>query len=250
MTKKLQDKVALITGGTTGMGLATAKLFAEEGAKVIVTGVNPKTLEAARAELGSAAEVIASDTGSSAAVEALARDVKAKHNGVDVLFLNAGIATFAPIPMLDEAAFDESIRVNLKGPWLMLKYFGPMMRRGGSVVMNTSAMSYQGTAGASAYSPTKAALRSLVRIAAAELVDAGVRVNAVAPGPVTTPIYGKLGMPQEALDGYAKGLMATIPMKRFGTSEEIAKAALFLASGDSSFMTGEEIVCDGGITSL
>lgn len=250
MTKKLQDKVAVITGGTTGMGLATAKLFAAEGAKVIITGVNPKTLDAARAVLAGQAQVVESDTGSSAAVEALARQVKEQHGGADVLFLNAGIAKFAPITMLDEATFDEMVRVNYKGAWLMLKHFIPLMRQGGSVIVNTSMMQHQGAAASVVYAGTKAALRSMVRVAAAELVEQGVRVNAVCPGAVMTPIYGKLGMPQEALEGMAKHLISQIPMRRFGNPEEIAKVALFLASDDSSYVTGEEIVCDGGRTRI
>lgn len=250
MTKKLQDKIAVITGGTTGMGLATAKLFAAEGAKVIVTGVNSATLDAARVVLAGQAEVIESDTGSPAAVEALARDVKERHGGADVLFLNAGIAKFAPITMLDEATFDEMVRVNFKGAWLMLKHFIPLMRSGGSIIINTSQMQYQGAVGSVAYAGVKAALRSMVRVAAAELVEQGVRVNSLCPGAVETPIYGKLGMPAESLEAMAKHMMSQIPMRRFGKPDEIANAALFLASSDSSFMTGAEVVCDGGRTQI
>lgn len=241
--KSLDQKTVVITGGTTGIGLAAARLFAAQGAKVTVTGSNPRTLEAAASELRGVAEVVASDAGSSADIEALAR----RFEVVDVLFLNAGIAKFGPIATLDEAVFDESFRINVRGPWLALKHFGPRLSRGGSVVVNTSVNDELGMPGSSVYAASKAALRSLVRTAASELADAGVRVNAVSPGPIETPLHGKLGMPPEVQKGFAEGLIGRIPLRRFGTAEEVAKAALFLAT-DATFMTGEEIVVDGGMT--
>jgi NAD(P)-dependent dehydrogenase (short-subunit alcohol dehydrogenase family) len=245
---KLANKVVLITGGTTGIGLAAAKLFAAEGARVTVTGSNPKTLDAARLALDGVAEVVASDAGSSADIAALAKTFEARGAGVDVLFLNAGVAKFGPIVGLDESAFDETFRVNVRGPWLTIKYFTPLLRRGGSIVFNSSINNQLGMAGSSVYAASKAAVRSLVRVAAAELAEAGVRVNAVSPGPIETPLYGKLGMSPAVVEGFAKNLISQIPLKRFGTPEEVAKAALFLASDDSSFMTGEEVVLDGGMT--
>jgi NAD(P)-dependent dehydrogenase (short-subunit alcohol dehydrogenase family) len=241
--KSLAGKTVVITGGTTGIGLSAARLFASLGAQVTVTGSNPGTLAAARSELRGVAEVVASDAGSGADIEALARRFEA----VDVLFLNAGVAKFGSIATLDEAAFDETFRVNVRGPWLALKHFAPRLRRGGSVVVNTSVNDELGMPGSSAYAASKAALRSLVRTAASELADAGVRVNAVSPGPIETPLYGKLGMPAEAVKSFAEGLVGRIPLKRFGTPEEVAKAVLFLAT-DATFMTGEEIVVDGGMT--
>jgi NAD(P)-dependent dehydrogenase (short-subunit alcohol dehydrogenase family) len=245
---KLTNKVVLITGGTTGIGLAAAKLFAAEGAQVTVTGSNPETLAAARQALAGIAEVVASDAGSSPDILALAKSFEARGTGVDVLFLNAGVAKFGPIIALDESAFDDTFRVNVRGPWLTIKHFAPLLRRGGSIVFNSSINNQLGMAGSSVYAASKAAVRSLVRVAAAELAEAGVRVNAVSPGPIETPLYGKLGMSAEVVQGFAKNLIAQIPLKRFGTTEEVAKAALFLASDDSSFMTGEEIVLDGGMT--
>jgi NAD(P)-dependent dehydrogenase (short-subunit alcohol dehydrogenase family) len=212
---------------------------------VTVTGSNPKTLEAARNELRGVAEVVASDAADGADIEKLARSFE---GGVDVLFLNAGVAKFGPIASLDEKAFDDSFRLNVKGPWLALKHFGPRMRRGGSIVFNTSVNNQLGMPGSSVYAASKAALRSLVRVAASELAEAGVRVNAVSPGPTETPLHTKLGFPAEVSKGFADSLIAQIPLRRFGTATEIAKAVLFLASDDSSFMTGEEIVVDGGMT--
>jgi len=243
--KKLTNKVAVITGGTTGIGLAAARLFASEGAKVFVTGSNPKTLDAARAELAGVAEVIASDAGSSEDVAALAKRFP---DGVDVLFLNAGIAKFGAITEMDEKTFDDVLRINVKGPWLALKHFAPKLRQGGAVVVNTSINGILGMPGSGAYAASKAAARSLVRVAAAELAEAGVRVNAVSPGPIETPLYGKLGMTAEVTAGFASNLVTKIPLHRFGRADEVAKAALFLASDDSSFMTGEEITLDGGMT--
>ena len=245
---KLSNKVVLITGGTSGIGLAAARLFADEGARVTVTGSNPKTVTAARAELSGLAEVIASDAGSSEDIAALAKTFEARGSGVDVLFLNAGVAKFAPISSFDEQALDETLRVNVRGPFLMLKHFSPLLKKGGAVVVNTSINNQLGMPGSAMYAASKAAVRSLVRVAASELAPAGVRVNAVSPGPIDTPLHTKLGFPQEVREGFAKDLIAQIALHRFGTAEEVAKAALFLASDDSSFMTGEEIVLDGGMT--
>ena len=245
--EKLKNKSALITGGTTGIGLAVAKLFAAEGAQVFVTGTNPSRLEAARTELKGVAEVIAADAGSTTDTQALAQRFT---RGLDVLVLNAGIAKFAAINAMDERTFDQTFRVNVKGPWLALKYLGPLLRSSGAAVVVSSVNNQLGMAGSSAYAASKAAVRSLVRVAAAELAAQGVRVNAVSPGPIETPLYGKLGFSAETLDGMTQGLIARIPLGRFGSAEEVANATLFLASSDSSYMTGEEIVLDGGMTRI
>ncbi|QSQ27092.1 SDR family oxidoreductase [Pyxidicoccus parkwayensis] len=249
MKGKLEGKVAVITGGTSGIGLAAARLFHAEGARVVVTGSNPATVEKARAELRDIADVVQSDASDIAQVRALFEKVKQNFGGLDVLFLNAGISKTSPLAALDEALFDEVFRINVKGPWLALGAALPVFRRGGAVVLNTSMTNRKGMPGSSAYSASKAALRSMARTAAAEFAEYGVRVNAVSPGPTDSGIIAK-GRTPEAVSAIEKALIAQIPLRRLGRPEEIARAALFLASEDSSFMTGEEIVVDGGMTSL
>jgi NAD(P)-dependent dehydrogenase (short-subunit alcohol dehydrogenase family) len=247
MNKKLEGKVALVTGGTTGIGLATARLLHAEGAQVIVTGRNPSTLAAARASLRGVAEVLSSDSGDGAAIAALFAHIEHQHGGLDVLFLNAGIVRDGLIATMGEAEFDEVFRINVKGPWLALKAAIPLLRRGGAVVLNASINAHLGMAGTSAYAASKAALRSLARTAAAELAERGIRVNAVSPGPTDSGIINKIRTP-EAAAAVRSALEARIPQHRLGSIDEIARVVLFLACDDSSFMTGEEVVVDGGMT--
>jgi NAD(P)-dependent dehydrogenase (short-subunit alcohol dehydrogenase family) len=247
MSKKLDGRIALVTGGTTGIGLATAKLFHAEGARVIVTGKNPATLEAARVSLGGIAEVVASDSGDTADIEGLFARIAKEHEGLDVLFLNAGVLRAGAIATMGEADFDEVLRVNVKGPWLALKAAIPLLRRGGAVVLNASINAHLGMPGTSAYAASKAALRSLARTAASELAEQGVRVNAISPGPTDSGIVEKLYSP-EAAAVVRSALEAKIPQRRLGSTDEIARVVLFLACDDSSFMTGEEVVVDGGMT--
>ncbi len=248
MSQQLKGKVALITGGTTGIGLASAKRFAAEGAKVILTGTNPNTLEAARKELGSNAEVIASDASSETDVKALFEQVVKDHGKINVLFLNAGIAKFAPLEHHSVEDFDRQFAINVKGPWLALKHGMAALEDGASVIATTSIANQSGMANASAYSATKAALMQIVRSAAAELSPRRIRVNAVSPGPIETPIFGKMGIPAEQMDQMAEQFQSMVALKRFGTSDEVANVALFLASDESSFVQGQEFVVDGGVT--
>lgn len=248
MTKRLQNKLALITGGTTGIGFASAKRFIDEGAKVILTGTNPETLELARTELGDRAEVIASDAANEEDVKSLFAKVLAEHGKLDVLFLNAGIARFAPWESHSVEDFDRQFAINVRGPWLAIKYGIPVLNDGASVLVTTSSVNQGGMANTSAYAATKAAVSQLVRTAATELSPRGIRVNAVSPGPIETPIFSKTGAPADQLELMAQGLKDQIPLGRFGKAEEVANVALFLASSESSFVQGQEFGVDGGIT--
>jgi len=244
---KLSGKVAVVTGGTTGIGLATVRLFAAEGAKVIATGRNPDTLAAARKELSGVAEVVQSDAGDPAQVRRLFEDVGRAHGRIDVLFLNAGIAKFAPLADSSEELFDQTIQVNLKGPFVALRAALPLLGKGASVIVNTSVVSDRAFAGAAVYSASKAALTALARGAAIELAARGVRVNAVKPGPITTPILDKTGLSAEAREAFVRDVTEHIPLGRFGAADDVAHAALFLASDDAAFVTGHELSVDGGM---
>ena len=247
MTERLKNKIALITGGTTGIGLATAKRFAAEGAQVIVTGHNPDTLEAAHQQLNGSVKVVESDAADERKVAQLFEIIRRKHGRLDILFLNAGIARFAPLADAMLSDFDAMWNVNVRGLWLALKYALPLLSDGGAVIVNSSVANSKGVEGTSAYSATKAAVRSLVRTAAQELAGRNVRVNAISPGPIETPIFGKLGVP---LDAFRSNAISRIPLGRIGSPDEVASAAAFLASTDASFITGAELAVDGGMAQV
>ncbi len=247
---KLQGKIALITGGTTGIGFATAQLFEQEGATVIVTGKNPANLEAAKKGLSSKAIVLSADAASIADSEKVAAEIQQRFGKLDIAFLNAGIAEFAPVADSAEAFYDKMFNINVKGLYFQFQKLLPLLGKGSSVILNSSVVNQKGMPGTSVYSATKAAVRSLGRTFAGELVGAGIRVNVVSPGPIVTPIYGKLGMPPEAAKGFEEQMAASNPMKRFGQPDEIAKAVLYFASDDSSYVTGSDLYVDGGMTQL
>jgi NAD(P)-dependent dehydrogenase (short-subunit alcohol dehydrogenase family) len=244
--KKLEGKVAVVTGGNSGIGLATAKRLQEEGARVAISGRSKKTLDEAVKTIGNGVVAVQSDVAKLADIDKLFAEVSQKLGKIDVLFVNAGVAKFAPLADTSESTYDEMFDINIKGAYFTIQKALPFLNDGASIILNTSVADSNGTVGASAYSGTKAALRSLARTAAAELVGRGIRVNAVAPGPIVTPIFGRTGLPQEAVDEFAKGVIARVPMKRFGQPEEVAGAVAFLASQDASYITGVEINVDGG----
>jgi len=243
---RLSGKIAVVTGGATGIGLSTARLFAAEGAKVVATGRNAQSLAAAREELRGVAEVVQSDAGNPAEVRRLFEEIGKQYSRIDVLFLNAGIAQFAPLADSPEELFDETIRVNLKGPFVALQAALPYLGKGASVIVNTTVGTDRALANASIYSASKAALAALARGAAVELAARGIRVNAVQPGPIATPIFGKMGLSAEAREAFARRV-EQLPLGRFGSPEEVARAALFLASDDSALVTGHELSVDGGM---
>ncbi len=247
---RLQGKRALITGGTSGIGLETAKLFLEEGARVAVTGTNPKTLEAAREQLGSAVAVIPSNAGNPADQASLAGEIRNLFGGLDVLFVNAGVADLRPLTAWDEASFDRSFATNVKGPLFLIQALLPVFSNPASIVLNGSVNAHIGMPNTSVYAASKAALISLVRTISGEFMGRGIRVNAISPGPVATPLYGKLGLPEADLKNVAASIQGQVPAGRFGSPSEIAHAALFFASDESAFTVGSELLIDGGMSAI
>lgn len=248
--ERLKGKRALITGGTSGIGLEVARQFLREGARVLVTGVQEDTLAAARQHLGGDARVVQLDAGDARAQPRLAALVADHFGRLDVAVLNAGIGVFRPLEQWDEDTFDRSLAVNFKGPYFLLQALLPVLANPASVVLTGSVNAHIGMPASSVYSASKAALRSLARTLSGELAPRGVRVNTLSPGPVRTPIYGKLGLPADALQQMEASLIAGMPAGRFGSPEEIARAAVFLASDESAFAVGSELVMDGGFTTV
>lgn len=237
----------LITGGTTGIGLATAQLLLADGARVIVTGRNPRTLAEARATLGPGAVVLRSDSGTVADAQGLALALEPHAESLDGVFLNAGDAQFGAFETLTPTQFDTMFAVNVRGPFLQLQGLAPRLRNPSAVVLNASVAGLLGLPGTSVYAASKAALAALGRVLAVELAPRGIRVNTVVPGPIATPIVGKLGFTAEDRRAFEESTAAATLLKRFGTGAEVAKLVRFLLSSDSSFIVGEEIVIDGGI---
>jgi NAD(P)-dependent dehydrogenase (short-subunit alcohol dehydrogenase family) len=239
VTKKLQGKVAVITGGTTGIGLATAKLFVEEGAYVFITGRRQKELDEAVQAIGSNATGVQGDISQLTDLDRLYEAVKAKGR-IDVVFANAGVAEFVPLGKITEGHFDKLFDINVKGTLFTVQKALPLLNDGGSIILNGSVASIKGTPAFGVYGATKAALRSFVRTWTSDLKDRHIRSNVICPGPTDTPVID--GQPADAI----ARIVSTIPMGRMGDPGEIAKAALFLASDDSSFITGIELFVDGG----
>lgn len=247
---KLKNKVAVITGGSSGIGLATAKEFVANGAKVVIFGRGKQALDKAIGELGSNSFAVQGDVCKLADLDKLFAETQAKFGSVDILFINAAQAKLAAIADTTEAFFDEMINVNFKGAYFTLQRAISHLNNNASVIITTSWLNSIGFGGSSLLSASKAALRSVVRVASAELVTKGIRVNAVSPGAIGTPLWGKIGLPEDVLKAAGEAITNQIPIKRWGQPEEIAKVVLFLASEDSSYIVGNEITVDGGLRQI
>ena len=247
---RFENQVAVVTGGNSGIGRATAERLAREGASVVLFGRNPKTLGDAVAAIGPRAIGVEGDVTSPADLARLFTTVRDRHGRIDVLFANAGVAEFAPIEAADEAHFDRHFDINVKGTFRTLQGALPLLAPGASVVLNTSVVSHVGFPNASVYSATKAAVRSFARTLSAELAPRGIRVNAVAPGPIDTPIFSRMGIPDDQVGATKEGLAAGVPSKRMGTPEEVAAAVAFLAAKESAYVVGAELSVAGGLGQL
>jgi NAD(P)-dependent dehydrogenase (short-subunit alcohol dehydrogenase family) len=250
MSHKLAGKVALVTGGNSGIGLAAALAFAKEGARVVITGRDQATLDKAAAQLGEKVIAVRSDAGSVADGIKLATLLQQEGVMLDAVFINAGVAKLAPFEAVGEEMWDVTFNSNLKGPYFLIKALLPRLNQGAAIVLNGSINAHIGMPNTSVYAASKAALISLAKTLSSELLSKGVRVNVVSPGPVTTSLLSRLGLPAEKLSAVASGLQAQVPLKRFGTPEEIARAVLYLASAESAFIVGTELVIDGGMSQL
>jgi NAD(P)-dependent dehydrogenase (short-subunit alcohol dehydrogenase family) len=245
--KKLENKVVVITGGSSGIGLATAKLCVEEGARVTIFARGPQRLAAAARELGARVHAVQGDVTRSEDIERLFAETRQRWGTVDALFINAAVVKLASVAETSDALFDEVVGVNMKAAFATLRHGIAHLNEGASVIITTSWLNRIGFLGSSVVAMTKAAMRALVRVAAAELGARKIRVNALCPGATETPLWGTLGLPPEALAAAGQAITAQIPLGRWGRAEEIARAAIFLASTESSYVNGSELAVDGGL---
>ena len=248
--KRFDNKTVLVTGGNSGIGLATAIQFAAEGARVIITGRDQAALDLARTQIGAGTIALQNDQGDVKAAALLGKTLKERAITLDAVFINAGVAKFAPLEEVGEALWDQTFDINVKGAFFTIQALSPLLNEGAAVILNGSINAHIGMPASSVYAASKAALISFAKTLSAELIERGVRVNVVSPGPVTTPLYGKLGMPAEQLSVVAAGIQQQIPLKRFGTPDEVAAAVLFMASPQAAFIVGTELIVDGGMSQL
>ena len=246
----LNSKVAVITGGSSGIGLATARRFIADGAQVVITGRKQEAIDAAVAELGDQATGIRGDVSNLEDLDRLFAQVKEQFGRVDVLFANAGIAPFVPFEAVTEDHFDDLFNINVRGLIFTVQKALPLLSEGASIILNASVVAQSGLPSTSVYSATKAAVRSLTRTLAAELSPGGIRINAVSPGLTETPLLGKLGLSQDEVDAFGAHIIEQTPLRRPGKPEEIAATVAFLASDDASYFTGADLVADGGMVQV
>ncbi len=249
MSKKLADKIALVTGGSTGIGLAAAQALAEQGATVYITGRRREELDAAVALIGPSAKGIRADASNLNDLDTVFSTIASESGRLDVLFANAGGGDMLPLGQITEAHFDRIFGTNVRGVLFTVQKALPLLRKGASVILTGSTAAVKGTANFSVYSASKAALRSLVRSWALDLKDRGIRINVVSPGPIRTPGLGGL-VPEEHRQGLFDALAAEVPLGRLGEPEEVGKAVVFLASDDASFINAAEIYVDGGLAQI
>ena len=248
--KRFDNKTVLVTGGSSGIGLATAQAYANEGARVVITGRDAATLQQAAAVIGASTIVIRNDAGSLQAARDLAKTLAEQHIKLDAVFINAGMAKFAAFSDVTEDLWDATFNTNVKGAYFQLQALSPLLNNGASIILNGSINARIGMPNSSVYAASKAALISLAKTLSAELLPRGIRVNVVSPGPVHTPIYGKLGFDAPTLETVAAQIQSQIPLGRFGKPEEIAATVLHLSLPESGFIVGTEIIADGGMSQL
>ncbi|MFD2562207.1 SDR family NAD(P)-dependent oxidoreductase [Aquimarina rubra] len=247
---KLKNKVAIITGANSGIGLATAKLYLKEGAKVVVSGRRQEALDEVAKELEGDFITVKADVGIAADNKRLIQEATNKYGKIDILFLNAGIAPVTPATDITEEHYNHIFDINVKGPIIATKEALPHINDGGTILFTNSIVHQKGFDGLGIYSASKGALRAYQRVLTSEVKSRGIRVNAIAPGPIETPLYGKMGLPEDVVEEMGKGFAQQVPLGRFGTSEEVAKSALFLASDDASYINGVELEVDGGLSQI
>ncbi|MGB5822013.1 MAG: SDR family oxidoreductase [Saonia sp.] len=247
---RFKDKVVVISGGNSGIGLATVKGFLAEGAKVVFSGRRQEALDEVSASLSGDFKAVLADQSKPRDNEKLIEAAVSAYGKINVLFVNAGVAYFAPADQIDEDHFDTQFNINIKGPAFLVKNAIPNLIDGAAIILNTSIVHLKGFDSGAVYSATKGALRAYARVLTTELAPRRIRVNSVAPGPITTPLYNKMGMPEETVSEMGQGFAASNPLKRFGEPKEIANAVLFLASDEASYVNGIELAIDGGLSQI
>jgi len=248
--QRFQGKVAVVTGGNSGIGLGVAKAYAQEGARVAITGRNEKSLEAAAKEIGDGTVAIQSDAGKVAEIEGAFKKISERFGRIDALFVNAGVAKLLPFEKITEELFDETVDINMKGVFFTMQQAIPLMPKGSAIVLNASINAHLGMPGTTVYGASKAAVISMAKTFSAELLERGIRVNAISPGPITSALLARDGVTQEKLQETKDWIQSQVPAKRFGTPEEIAAGVLYLTAPESAFVLGAELIIDGGMSTL
>ena len=250
MSKRFANKVAVVTGGNSGIGLAAARAYLREGAQVAITGRSDTTLKAAQKELGAEALVIKADMSRVSEIAGAMDQIKNKFGRIDALFANAGVGKFVPFEEVTEQFFDETMATNLKGVFFTVQKAAPLFSKGAAVVLNASINAHLGMPNSSVYGASKAAVVNLAKTLSADLLQRGVRVNVVSPGPIVTAIFDRMGLSEEQTRQTKEGIASQVPLKRFGHADEIAAAVLYLSSSESWYVVGTELVVDGGMIGL